>query len=88
MPFYLGSKLPNLVEVSDFSRACELDMETTFDKFDPASNSLQDHVVGWVVGDRPKGQCDLSFRAEVRGLSQNTLTKCYPLHIDHLRGRS
>ena len=55
MPFYLGSKLPNLVEVSDFSRACELDMETTFDKFDPASNSLSDHVVGWVVGDRPKG---------------------------------
>ena len=55
MPFYLGSKLPNLVEVSDFSRACELDMETTFDKFDPAPNSLSDHVVGWVVGDRPKG---------------------------------
>ena len=81
MPFYLGSKLPNLVEVSDFSRACELDMETTFDKFDPASNSLSDHVVGWVVGDRPKGQCDLSCGAEVRGRSQNTLTKCYPLHI-------
>jgi len=55
VPFYLGSKLPNLVEVSDFSRACELDMETTFDKFDPAPNSLSDHVVGWVVGDRPKG---------------------------------
>ena len=55
MPFYLGSKLQNLVEVSDFSRACELDMETTFDKFDPAPNSLSDHVVGWVVGDRPKG---------------------------------
>ena len=53
VPFYLGSKC-NLVEVADYARACEVDMETTFDKFDAAPNSWGDHLSGWIVGDRPK----------------------------------
>ena len=54
VPFYLGSKC-NLVEVADYAQACEIDMETTFDKFDVAPNSWGDHLSGWIVGDRPKG---------------------------------
>ena len=53
VPFYLGSKI-NAVEVADFSRACELDLETTFDQFEASPNTLSDHVWGWVVGERPK----------------------------------
>ena len=44
-----------MVEVADYARACEVDMETTFDKFDAAPNSWGDHLSGWIVGDRPKG---------------------------------
>ena len=40
-----------MVEVSDFSRACELDMETTFDKFDPCSTARIVTRCGTVVTD-------------------------------------
>ena len=49
VPFYIGQVLV------DHENAYELDLEVTYDKFDPAPNSLGDHVWGWVVGDRSKG---------------------------------
>ena len=49
VPFYIGQVLV------DQENAYELDLEVTYDKFDPAPNSLGDHVWGWVIGDRSKG---------------------------------
>ena len=56
VPFYLGSEAKkNLIEVTDHAGACQLDLSTTFDKFESSPNNLGDHLWGWVVGDRPKG---------------------------------
>ena len=52
VPFFLGKKA---IEVMDYSQACEIDLETTYDKFEAANNTLGDHLMGWVIGDRSKG---------------------------------
>ena len=39
----------------DHQLAFDIDLDVIYDKFDPASNSLSDHVMGWVIGDRQKG---------------------------------
>ncbi len=51
VPFCLG----HLVQVTDIKEATELDLEVTYNKFEPASSSLTDHIWGWIVGNRQKG---------------------------------
>ena len=43
------------VEVIDWSNASILDLDVTKDSFEAAPNSFSDNVMGWMVGDRPKG---------------------------------
>lgn len=43
------------VEVLDWSNAAILELDTTQDSFQAAPNSFSDNVMGWMVGDRPKG---------------------------------
>ena len=47
--------LSQTVQVLDHHIANEVDLEVIHDKFEPAVNTLGDHVWGWVVGDRQKG---------------------------------
>ena len=50
VPFSLN----RTVKVLDIHLA-EIDLDAIYDKFDPAANTLGDHVWGWVIGDRQKG---------------------------------
>jgi len=52
VPFSIGK---GLAEVSDWSEATELDLDVTYDKFEPAGSSWSDHLWGWATGDRQRG---------------------------------
>jgi len=43
------------VEVVDWSDAVRVDLDTVYDQFESAENSLGSHLWGWVVGDMQKG---------------------------------
>ena len=39
----------------DWSEAARLDLDVTKDTFEASPNAITDHLLGWFVGDRPKG---------------------------------
>jgi len=43
------------VEVIDWSNASILDLDVTKDTFEAAQSGFSDNLMGWMVGDRPKG---------------------------------